>query len=485
MNYETVIGLEVHAQLKTKTKLFCRCENIYGQSPNTLTCPVCLAMPGALPVTNIQAIEFAIKAGFALGCEIQNHSVFSRKNYFYPDLPKGYQISQFDLPLCLNGQLEVTIADQTLNVRIQRIHVEEDAGKLLHGDNLQNKEGSLVDLNRAGVPLIEIVSHPDMRSAEQAAEYLRQLRSILRYIGVCDGNMEEGSLRCDANISIRKPGEQTLGTKVEVKNMNSFKNVQKAIEYEVERQVQFLESGKTIIQETRLWNPDRNITTSMRSKEEAHDYRYFPDPDLLPLELDTQWIETIKSSLDELPHARLQRFQKDLKLPPYDASILTSEKEIADYFEHTLSLYDESKTPAKAKALSNLIMGDVLRLSNELSTPLHQMKITPVHLCKLMNLIDEGQISGKIAKDILDDMAKTGQNPEEIVKEKGLTQISDQGTLHRCIQEVIENNPKQVSDFRAGKEKILGYLVGQVMKATQGKANPAMVNTMLIEELKK
>lgn len=489
MRYEAVIGLEVHAQLKTRTKLFCRCLNSFGQAPNSLTCPVCLGLPGALPTPNEKAVHDAVRAGLALNCSIQPHSVFSRKNYFYPDLPKGYQISQFDLPLCLDGHLDVETGDsQSLKVRIQRIHIEEDAGKLLHGDNLLTKDGSLVDLNRAGVPLIEIVSHPDLRNSEQAAEYLRALRSILRYVDVCDGNMEEGSLRCDANVSIRPQGSPDLGTKVEIKNMNSFKHVQKAIDYEIERQTQVIEAGQRVVPETRLWNPDRGITTSMRSKEQAHDYRYFPDPDLPALQLDPLWIEKTRETLPELPKQKKRRLMNEWNLPEYDASILTSEKEIADYYETTLKLYAAASKDApfqQAKTLSNFVMGEVLRIANETSVSIGELKITPQKLASLLALIESGKISGKMSKDVLDEIAKTGKDPTDIVESKGMAQISDEAELRRIIAQVLKDHPGQTADYRAGKEKIFGFLVGQVMKATGGKANPALSNKILIEELKR
>lgn len=483
MSFETVIGLEVHAQLKTKTKLFCRCENVFGAKANSLTCPVCLGLPGALPVTNGQAIAFAVRTGLALKCKIHLKSIFARKNYFYPDLPKGYQVSQYDQPLCTDGKISIDGESEKKTIHIERIHLEEDAGKLLHGDNLLTKEGSLVDLNRSGVPLIEIVSAPDLRSSVEAANYLKKLRSILRYLDVCDGNMEEGSLRCDANVSIRPQGDSKLGTKVEIKNMNSFKHVQKAIEYEIQRQTSAVESGEPLIQETRLWNPDRGITSSMRSKEEAHDYRYFPEPDLLPLEVPRKWLNDLQYHLPELPDERQQRFEKDLKLPSYDAEVLTAEKVTADYFEETLKIYAQG-SPDKSKAVSNHVMGEILRIANDRKESLHNLKITPGHLSALLTLIDQGTISGKIAKDILDEMAKTGEPPEKIVEKKGLAQISDSDAIRKHVKEALEKNPKQLDQYHQGKEKLFGFFVGQVMKSTKGKANPSVVNQLLKEELK-
>ena len=484
MNYEAVIGLEVHAQLKTKTKLFCRCENLFGKEPNTLTCPVCLGLPGALPVANGQAIVFALRAGLALHCKIHDRSIFARKNYFYPDLPKGYQISQYDAPLCTDGHLEIEGEKEKRRIRIIRIHLEEDAGKLLHGDNLLTKEGSLVDLNRAGVPLIEIVGAPDLRTPQEAGTYLRKLRSILRYIDVCDGNMEEGSLRCDANVSIRPCDTEELGTKVEIKNMNSFKHVQKAIEYEIERQISAITSGNKLRQETRLWNPDEGITTAMRSKEEAHDYRYFPEPDLLPLEVPRKWINDVRRNLVELPDERQKRFETELALPVYDAGVLTSEKELADYFEETLKEYGGSDKE-RSKRVSNFVMGEILRIANERNEPLSSVKIRPKQLADLLLLIDLSTISGKIAKEVLDEMATTGKHAKEIVSEKGLSQISDQETLRSIVKDIVEKNRDQQKQYLSGKEKVFGFFVGQVMKATQGQANPGLVNNILKEELRR
>ncbi|HMQ11085.1 MAG TPA: Asp-tRNA(Asn)/Glu-tRNA(Gln) amidotransferase subunit GatB [Oligoflexia bacterium] len=480
--YEAVIGLEVHAQLNTQTKLFCRCKNEYGQEANSATCPVCLGLPGALPKINQFAIVQAVKAGLALNCNIQLNSVFSRKNYFYPDLPKGYQISQFDKPLCLGGQVEIEVNEKKTIVILERIHMEEDAGKLLHGDSTENKGGSLVDLNRAGVPLIEIVTTPCMSSGEQASAYLKKLRNILRYINVCDGNMEEGSLRCDANVSIRPIGSKTLGTKVEVKNMNSFKHVQKAIEYEIERQSLALDNDEEIHQETRLWNPDQGISITMRSKEESNDYRYFPEPDLKALDIAQAWIDQIKENLEELPDTKKQRYITDYALPSYDAGVLTSDKDVAAFFEHALNTLGVSEK--NAKNLSNFVMAEVLRLCKELSVGINDLKFDAQDLAQLLSFVEDGTINGKIAKDIIDSMAETGEKPQTIIESKGLKQLSDPNDIKPIIDQIIQNNPKQVEQYKSGKDKLFGFFVGQTMKETKGKANPGMVNQLLKDALK-
>lgn len=474
MTYEAVIGLEVHAQLLTKSKMFCGCSTKFGEPPNSQTCPICIGMPGVLPVMNNKAIEFTIKTGLALNCSIAPYSRFARKNYFYPDLPKGYQISQYELPISTNGYIEIMVNGDTKRIGITRVHLEEDAGKNLHEGIIG---ASYVDLNRAGVPLMEIVSEPDIRSPEEASEYMMKLRSILRYLVVCDGNMEQGSLRCDANVSIRPVGYKEFGIKTEIKNMNSFKHVRQALEYEIKRQKEILEDGGTIIQETRLWDPDREITASMRSKEEAHDYRYFPEPDLVPLVIDRAWIEDIKKSLPELPHAKRERFVKDYGLPEYDSDILTSSKAIADYFEECLKHYKQPKV------VSNWIMGELIRLLNQDNKEIEESALRPEYFAGMLKLIDEGVISGKIAKTVFEDMYRTGKDAETIVKEKGLVQISDESELIKIIDEIVKANPQQAAEYRSGKEKLFGFFVGQVMKATQGKANPALVNELLKRKL--
>lgn len=472
--YEPVIGLEVHAQLLTESKIFCSCSAKFGGKPNTQVCPICLGMPGILPVLNKKALEFAIRAALALNCRISHTSRFARKNYFYPDLPKGYQISQYEEPLSTNGWLEIELNGSTKRIRIKRIHLEEDAGKLIHE---YSRDSSYVDLNRAGVPLIEIVSEPDIASPEEAVTYLKKLRSILIYIGVCDGNMEEGSLRCDANVSVRPKGKEELGTKAEIKNLNSFRFIQRALEYEIRRQVSTIESGKRIVQETRLFDSARGVTFPMRSKEEAHDYRYFPDPDLLPIVVDEDWIQEIRNSLPELPNARKNRFVDEYKIPPYDADILTASKEIADYFEECLKYYNKPKT------LSNWIMTEVMReLKGE--EGIREFPITPEKLSELLRLIDDGIISGKIGKDVFIEMVSTGKRAGEIIAEKNIKQISDISQIETIISEIIQKNPDEASRYRAGQEKLLGFFVGETMKATRGKANPKLVNEILRKKLK-
>jgi aspartyl-tRNA(Asn)/glutamyl-tRNA(Gln) amidotransferase subunit B len=474
MKYEAVIGLEVHAQLLTQAKIFCGCSTQFGAEPNYHTCPVCAGFPGVLPVLNKKVVDFAIKAGLATHCQIAGSSCFARKNYFYPDLPKGYQISQYELPVCTNGYIDIDIDGQSQRIRITRIHMEEDAGKNIHDlhDNF-----SLVDLNRAGVPLLEIVSEPDLRTAEQAGSYLRALRAILQYLEICDGNMEEGSFRCDANVSVRPQGTSGLGTKTELKNLNSFKAVEKAIRYEIERHIDILSDDGKLIQETRLWDPDREMTRSMRTKEYAHDYRYFPDPDLLPLIIDENWIREIRDTLPELPDARRSRFVAQYALPAYDASLLTSRKDVADFFEQAVA------THSNPKAISNWIVGDLFRVLKErrLDEQLYiaSWPVTAQQLSELVRLIDEGKISGKIAKSIFEQLIDSSQAPSEIVAEKGLEQLSDVSTIEMAVQQVIAVNAQQVSQYLAGNEKVFGFLVGQVMKATHGKANPQKVNEVL------
>lgn len=473
MEFEPVIGLEVHAQLSTKSKIFSPTSTEFGGTPNSQVSPICLGMPGVLPVLNKKALEYAVRAAIALNCELHNTSRFARKNYFYPDLPKGYQISQYEEPFSSGGYLDITVNGKTKRVRITRIHMEEDAGKLIHD---QSGRVSHVDLNRAGVPLIEIVSEPDIESAEEAVEYMKKLRSIVRYIGVCDGNMEEGSLRCDANVSVRPKGAKELGTKAEIKNVNSFKFVQKAIEYEIRRQIHTLESGGEIVQETRLFDADKGVTFSMRSKEEAHDYRYFPDPDLLPVVIEQSMIEEIKITLPELPEQRHERFMNEYKLPEYDAGVLTASKEIADYFEEAL------KDGAEPKTVSNWIMTEVLReLKDE--EEIDSFTVSPTMLSELIGLIAKGAISGKQAKEIFADMASSGQSAKEIVEKKGIKQISDQSELEAIVKEVLGKHPDEIARIKGGEDKLMGFLVGQVMKATQGKANPKVVNEILRKSL--
>jgi aspartyl-tRNA(Asn)/glutamyl-tRNA(Gln) amidotransferase subunit B len=469
MEFEPVIGLEVHAQLKTKSKIFSPASTEFGGTPNSHVSPICLGLPGVLPVLNKEVLKYAFKTAIALNCELHPRSRFARKNYFYPDLPKGYQISQYEEPFSTNGWLDIGTNGSSKRINITRIHMEEDAGKLIH-DNPGNS--SFVDLNRAGVPLVEIVSEPELSSAEEAVEYMKKLRSILRYIGVCDGNMEEGSLRCDANVSVRPKGSDKLGTKAEIKNVNSFKYVQKAIEYEIKRQILLLENGEEIIQETRLFDSNKGVTFSMRSKEEAHDYRYFPDPDLLPVVIDKEQIEEIRNSLPELPDQRLTRFKEEYNLPEYDAGVLTSTKEIADYFEDCLKKYNNPKI------VSNWIMTEVLReLKGE--DDIKAFQITPDKLGELLILIEDGTISGKIAKDVFEDMFTSGKSANQIVEEKGMEQISDQSEIENIVSRILADHPDEISRYKAGDQKLMGFFVGQVMKETKGKANPKIVNEIL------
>ena len=478
MKYEPVIGLEVHAQLLTQSKIFCGCSTKFGQAPNQNACQICAGFPGVLPVLNKKVVEYAIRAGLATHCEIARSSRLARKHYFYPDLPKGYQISQYELPICISGYIDIQVNGQPKHVRLTRIHMEEDAGKNIHD---LRSDASLVDLNRAGVPLLEIVSEPDIRSTEEAGSYLRTLRAILQYLGICDGNMEEGSFRCDANVSVRPKGTEALGTKTELKNLNSFKAVEKALEYEIRRHIDTLTQGEALIQETRLWDADREVTRSMRSKEFAHDYRYFPDPDLLPIVVDDKWIEEIKGSLPELPEARKDRFISQYNLSVYDAELLTSRKDVADYLESAL------KTHPNAKGISNWIVSDLFRVLKDrrLDEQLYvsQWPIRPEALAELVRLIDEGQISGKIAKTLFSEMLDSGRFPNEIVAEKGLAQVSDSTAIEKAIDQVLAAHPKQVADYRGGNEKIFGFLIGQIMKATQGQANPQKANAILKQKL--
>jgi aspartyl-tRNA(Asn)/glutamyl-tRNA(Gln) amidotransferase subunit B len=475
MKYEAVIGLEVHAQMSTDSKIFCGCSTKFGAEPNTQSCPVCIGMPGVLPVLNRKALEFAVKTGFATHCNISPHSRFARKNYFYPDLPKGYQISQYELPICEHGYIEIVVDGAVRKIGITRIHMEEDAGKNIHEGGTGNY--SFVDLNRAGVPLMEIVSEPDIRSPREAVEYMKKLRDILRYLGVCDGNMEQGSLRCDANISVRPHGQKEFGTRTEVKNINSFRFVEKALEYEIRRQMKVIEDGGKVIQETRLWDPDRGVTESMRGKEEAHDYRYFPEPDLVPLMVEQTWIDEIKASLPELPDRKRARFVSEYGLPEADADFLTSEKPLADWFEEAVRLGGQPKT------VSNWIMGDLTRLLNEENKSFEECPLKPEQLVGMLKLMDNGTISGKIAKTVFEETYRSGKDAEVIVKEKGLVQISDSGEIEKAVDGVIAKNPQEAERFRAGEEKLIGFFVGQVMKLTKGKANPQMVNELLKKKL--
>ena len=478
-NYITVIGLEVHAELKTKTKAFCSCSTEFGAEPNTHVCPVCLGMPGALPVLNKRVVEFAIRAGLALNCDIQKFNKMDRKNYFYPDLAKNYQISQWDEPICLGGHIDIRVNGEKKRIGITRIHMEEDAGKLVHsGLTISTSDSSAVDYNRAGVPLIEIVSEPDMRSAAEARAYMEQLKAILEYTDVCDCKMQEGSLRCDANISVMPEGATEFGTRAEIKNLNSFRALERAIEYEVERQIEIVEDGGHVVQETRTWDDANGVTLSMRSKEEAHDYRYFPEPDLVPINLDQAWIDEIKATLPELPSARKERLLAE-DVPEDNADIIVASKKVADYFD------EGTKATKNLKALSNWLIGDVAGYLNaegfEIDDP--EFKITPDHLGELVNLIDKGVLSSKLAKQVFAEMLKENEAPEALVKKLGLEQVSDAGELGKLVDEVIAANPQSIADFKAGKKKALGFLVGQIMKATHGKANPGMVNKMLMEKL--
>ncbi|MBW2607161.1 MAG: Asp-tRNA(Asn)/Glu-tRNA(Gln) amidotransferase subunit GatB [Deltaproteobacteria bacterium] len=470
MEFVPVIGLEVHAQLKTKTKIFCGCSTSFGAPPNTHTCPVCLGMPGVLPVLNKKVVEYALRMAIATDCKIAGKSRFARKNYFYPDLPKGYQISQYELPIAEFGHIDIEINNDKKRIGITRIHMEEDAGKLNHDPD---RPVSMVDFNRTGVPLIEIVSEPDIRTPEEAGAYLRQLRSIVRYLDICDGNLEEGSFRCDANISIRPRGSKTLGTRTELKNLNSFKNVEKAILYEISRQKEILMEGGEVVLETRLWDAAKNRTTSMRSKEEAHDYRYFPDPDLLPLVIDDEWIDSIKQSLPELPDTKKKRFIEQYGLPPYDAAFLTSGRDLADFFEKCVKIFPDPKQ------VSNWVMGALSALLNAQGKTVSQSPISPENLAGLLGLIDKSIISGKIAKTVFEEMAQSGKTPEEIVEEKRLVQVTDVSAIEKVVSDVLARSQTEVEAYKNGKTKLLGYFVGQVMKETRGKANPKIVNDLL------
>ena len=475
-DYEVVIGLEVHAELSTKTKIFCSCPTEFGGEPNTHCCPVCMAMPGALPVLNKKVVEYAIKAGIATNCTIAKESKNDRKNYFYPDLPKSYQISQFDMPLCTNGFVEIETENGPKKIRLVRIHIEEDAGKLNHDEY---GRGSLVDLNRAGVPLIEIVSEPDISSASEAEAYLKKLKSILEYIEVSDCKMQEGSLRADVNVSVKKKGTDELGTRTEMKNMNSFRSIVRAIEYESERQIEVLENGGIITQETLRWDDVSGKTFSMRDKEDAQDYRYFPEPDLAMIRISDEYVQKISKTLPEMPEKRKARYIEELGLPEYDANILTSSKHLSDLFERANNVCNNPK------AVSNWIMSDIIKILNEEGIEADKLPFSAEQLGKLINLIDKKTISTSIAKTVLEEMTVNPKDPEEIIKEKGLIQISDEGAIKEIVLKILEENPQSIADYKAGRDRALGFLVGQAMKQTKGKANPQMLNTMFLEELKK
>ena len=479
--FEVVIGLEIHVELLTKSKMFCGCGVSFGAEPNTKVCPVCLGMPGSLPVANKKAIEFTVKTGLALGSDIAPFTQFHRKNYFYPDMPKNYQISQYDLPLCVGGHLDVEMESYTRRVGVTRVHLEEDTGKLIHlskTGRIAEADYSLVDFNRAGTPLMEIVTEPDIRTPAEARAFMQKLRLLILQLGVSDCNMEEGSMRCDANVSLRPEGEEAFGVKTEVKNMNSFRALQRALEYEILRQENLLSEGEKIIQETRHWDADKNVTSSLRSKEEAHDYRYFADPDLVPMELDRAWVESVRSGLPELPAARKSRFMSDYDLPDYDAGLLASDGITGDYFEAAVKVFPEPKT------VSNWVMGELAAHLNAAGKEIGESPVAPESLAKLLQLIKTGAISGKMAKEVFEAMFAEGKDPEAIVAEKGMAQISDEAAIAAIIDQVIAANPKTAAEYRSGKHQAAGFLVGQVMKATRGQANPRLVNEILRDKLK-
>lgn len=478
MKYESVIGLEVHTELKTKTKIFCGCRTTFGAEPNTNVCPICLGMPGVLPVLNKKVVEFAVRAGLALNCKIANFTKFDRKNYYYPDLPKNFQTSQYDLPIAEHGYLDIEVDGVVRRIGITRIHMEEDAGKLVHsGATITDSETSNVDYNRGGVPLLEIVSEPDIRTAAEAGAYMEKLKSILEYIAVSDCKMEEGSLRCDANVSVREVGATKLGTKVEMKNINSIRGVVRSIEYEAQRQAEAIEDGEKIVQETRTWDEGKGITLSMRTKEEANDYRYFPEPDLVPFKISDEYIEQVRASLPELPDARKERIMNDYGLSDYDAGIITMSRAMAEYFDEVVA------TGADPKETANWLMGDFSKNLNDSGLTADKAPLHPDHLAGMLAKIADGTISGKIAKTVFQEMWDSGKTAAEIIKEKGLEQISDTGELEKIIAEIIAANPQSVEDFQAGKKKAIGFLVGQVMKATKGRANPQLVNQLLQKAL--
>ncbi len=475
MEYEIVIGLEVHSELATKSKIYCSCTTEFGGAPNTHCCPICTGMPGVLPVLNKNVVEYAVKAGLATNCTIAGYSRQDRKNYFYPDLPKAYQTSQYDLPLCREGYIDINVDGKSKRIGITRIHIEEDAGKLMHDEW---EMGTLVDYNRCGVPLIEIVSEPDMRSAEEARAFLESLKAILEYTEVSDCKMQEGSLRADVNLSVRPKGQKKFGTRTEMKNLNSFRAIIRAIESEAQRQIDEIESGGTIVQETRRWDDTKGISYAMRSKEEAHDYRYFPEPDLVPIVLEEKWVCEVRKSLPELPEARKSRYISRYGLPEYDAAIITSSKVLADFFEAAVSASSNSK------AVSNWVMGDLMRILKDKEMEVQDIPFPGQYLAAMIDMIDKGSISGTIAKKVFEKMFQTGKDPESIVKEEGLQVVSDEGALVSIVRKVLEANPQSVSDYRNGKEKAMGFLVGQAMKETKGKANPQVINKILRDELK-
>jgi len=473
-DFQPVIGLEVHAQLLTQSKIFCGCSTAFGAEPNRNTCPVCLGMPGVLPVLNERVVDFAIRTGLALECRVNAKSVWSRKNYFYPDLPKGYQITQYDLPICEYGKLLIDTPQGEKLIRVRRIHMEEDAGKSVHD---AGGGQSLVDLNRAGVPLLEIVSEPDLRDADEAVEYLKALRDVLVYLGVNDGNLDEGSFRCDANVSVMPKGSSTYGQRCELKNLNSFRFVKQAIEYEISRQVDVIESGGKVDQETRLWDVNKGVSRSMRSKEDAHDYRYFPEPDLPPLHVTTEVIEAVGHTLPELPRAKLQRFVSQYGLPVYDARILTAERPLADFFEECALRYPD------AKKLSNWFLGELLRLLKEEGSMVSSVRFTPAQLAELLGAVDQGTVSANAGKDVLAEMFRTGRSAPDIIAEKGLAQVSDTGAIEAVVDDILSKNAGEIEKYRAGKKQVFGFFVGQVMRAMKGKGNPALVNELLKKKL--